>query len=79
MTFFFFYCLPSPEFFLGWDRRNGDVKPTLDTALLCSSRVGSDLGRVSRLVGGALFIGLPHSQVELNSEAFAITIYQLLV
>ena len=31
--------------FLCWDRWNGDVTPTLDAALLCSSRAGSDLGR----------------------------------
>ena len=29
--------------FLCWDRWNGDVTPTLDAALLCSSRAGSDI------------------------------------
>ena len=29
-----------------WDRWNGDVTPTLDVALLCSSNVGSDLGHL---------------------------------
>ena len=36
--------------FLCWDRWNGDVRPTLDAALLCSSRVVADLGCESRLV-----------------------------
>ena len=31
---------------LCWDRWNGTVMPTLDAALLCSSREGSDLGRM---------------------------------
>ena len=35
---------------LCWDCWNGDVTPTLDSALLCSSRAGSDLGRESGLV-----------------------------
>ena len=30
--------------FLCWNHLNGDVMPTLDMALLCSSREGSDLG-----------------------------------
>ena len=42
--------------FLCEDRWNGDVMPTLDVALLCSSRVGSDLGRVSGLVWGGLYL-----------------------
>ena len=29
--------------FLGWDHWNGVVTPTLDVALLCNSRAGSDL------------------------------------
>ena len=33
--------------FLCWDCWNGDVMPTLDVALLYSSRAGSDLGCVS--------------------------------
>ena len=48
-----FYFLLSPflqNCFLWWDLRNGDMTPTLDAALLCSSRAGSDLGRESRLV-----------------------------
>ena len=36
--------------FLCWDRGNGKVPPTLDAALLCSSRAGSDLGLESGLV-----------------------------
>ena len=36
--------------FLCWDRGNGDVPPTLDATLLCSSRAGSDLGLESGLV-----------------------------
>ena len=32
--------------FLCWDCWNGDVTPTLDTALLFSSKAGSDLGHV---------------------------------
>ena len=36
--------------FLCCDCWNSDVMPTLDAALLCSSRVGSDLGLKSRLV-----------------------------
>ena len=38
------------SFFLCWDRWNGDVTPTLDAALLSSSRAGADLGRESGLV-----------------------------
>ena len=38
------------NYFLCWDRWNGDVTPTLDGALLFSSRVGSDLGHESGLV-----------------------------
>ena len=36
--------------FLCWDSWNGDMMPTLDAALLCSSKTGSDLGCVFRLV-----------------------------
>ena len=36
--------------FLCWDRGNGDVPPTLDADVLCSSRAGSGLGLESRLV-----------------------------
>ena len=53
--------------FLCWYRWNGDAMPTLDAALLSSSRVGSDLGYESGLVSGALSIGFPHSQVEFNA------------
>ena len=38
------------NFFLCWDGWNSDVMLTLDAALLCSSWVGSDLGRVAGLV-----------------------------
>ena len=48
------------------------MMPTLDAALLCSSRAGSDLGRESRLVRGALSIGFPCSQVEVNASLKAI-------
>ena len=54
--------------FLCWDPCNNDLTPTLDVALLCSSRAGSDLGRESRLVWGALSIGFPHFQVEVNAS-----------
>ena len=36
--------------FTCWARWNGDVMPTLDAALLSSSRAGADLGRESGLV-----------------------------
>ena len=32
---------------LCWDHWNGTVTPTLDAALLCSSRAGTDLGLMS--------------------------------
>ena len=35
-----------------------------EAALLCSSRVGADLGCESGLVSGALSIGFPHSQTQ---------------
>ena len=38
--FFWFFIRPPSEFLLG----NSDVPPTLDAALLCRSRAGSDLG-----------------------------------
>ena len=38
------------NFFLCWDCWNGDMMPTLDRALLCSSRASSDLGHESGLV-----------------------------
>ena len=55
----FFYLLSAflRNWFLCWDRWNGDVMPTLDAAPLCSSRAGSDLGHESELVWGALSIG----------------------
>ena len=36
--------------FLCWDCESGDMPSTLDAALLCSSRAGSDLGLESGLV-----------------------------
>ena len=51
--FVYFFLLLSAflrNCFLCWDHWNGDVMPTLDAALLGSSRVGSDLGRESRMV-----------------------------
>ena len=41
--------------FLCWDRWNGDVKSILDTALLCSSRAGSDVGSEFGLGWRALY------------------------
>ena len=52
-----FFLSPFRNCFLYWDLWNGDVMPTLDEALLCSSRAGADLGRVSGLVWGVLSIG----------------------
>ena len=46
----FFVIIRPPELLLTWDRGNGDVPLTLDLALLCSSRPGSDLGLESGLV-----------------------------
>ena len=51
-VFLFFFAFLQ-NCFLCWDRWNGDVTPTLDMALLCSSRAGTDLGRESGLVWGA--------------------------
>ena len=46
MSILFFFLLSAflRNCFLCWDRWNGDVTPTLDAALLCCSRAGSDLG-----------------------------------
>ena len=44
------------------------MTPTLDAALLFSSRAVADLGRESGLVLGALSIGFPHSQVEVDAS-----------
>ena len=38
------------NWFLCWNHWNGDVTPTLEAALLCSYRAGSDLGHESGLV-----------------------------
>ena len=51
---FFLLSIFLQNCFLCRDCWNGDVMPTLDAALLCSSRAGSDLGRESGLVWGAL-------------------------
>ena len=48
---------------LCWHHSDSDMMPTLDAALLCSSRAGSDQGCESRLAWGALSIGFPHSQL----------------
>ena len=52
--------------------------PTLDSALRCSSRVGSYLGRESGLVWGALSIGFPHSEpllyISKHKQPFSLTI-----
>ena len=44
------------NYFLCWDHGNGAVPPTLDAALLSSSRAGSGLGLEYRLVE-ELYIG----------------------
>ena len=44
------------------------MTPTLDVALLSSSRAGADLARESGLVREVLSIGFPHSQVKLNAS-----------
>ena len=41
---YYFFSNLLQNCFLCWDHGNGDVTPKLDAALLCSSRVGSDLG-----------------------------------
>ena len=46
---FFFISALLRNCFPCWHHWNGDMMPTLDAALLCSSRVGSDLGRESGL------------------------------
>ena len=51
--------------FLCWDWWNSDTTATLDAALLCSSRAGSNLGCKSGLGWGALSIGFPHSLILL--------------
>ena len=48
-NFTFFLSALLRSCFLCWDRWNGEVTPTNDAALLCSSRVGFDLGRESGL------------------------------
>ena len=45
----FFIRIPR-NCFLCQDCWNGDVMPTFDAALLCSSRAGADLGQESGLV-----------------------------
>ena len=46
---FIFLSVLLQNFFMCRDRCNGDMRPTLDTALLCSSRADSDLGHESGL------------------------------
>ena len=47
---FIFVSVLLQNCFMCRDQCNGDMRPTLDVALLCSSRAGSDLGCESRLV-----------------------------
>ena len=58
--FIYIYYPPSSGFlrncFLCRDCWNSEVMHTLDVALLCSSRAGSDLGRASGLVWGAVVV-----------------------
>ena len=42
--------------FLCWDRWNGDMTSSLDAAMLCSSKAGTDLGCESGLVWGDIGI-----------------------
>ena len=62
--------------FLCQDRWKGDMIPSLDAALLCSSRAGSDLGRESRLVWGAIFPKLLDTikTMKLRLSAWFITL-----
>ena len=50
MFLILFIIRPPPELLPVLGRWNGDVMPTLDAALLCSSRAGSNLGRVSGFI-----------------------------
>ena len=45
--FVFFLSTLLQDCSLCWDCWNGTVAPTLDAALLCSSRAGTDLGQMS--------------------------------
>ena len=56
LIFYFLLSAFLRNCFLCWDRWNSDLTPTLDAALLCSSRAGSDLGHEFGLVWGALQI-----------------------
>ena len=47
--FFFKLSALLQNCFLSWDRWNDNVTPTLDAALLCNSRVGSNLGHETGL------------------------------
>ena len=57
------------NYFLCWDCWNGDMMPTLDAALLCSSRAGSDLGRESGIIEPLLYISATYlGRVILHSN-----------
>ena len=65
--FYYYYYPPSSGIASSvWDNWNGDVMPTLDAALFCSSRVGSDPVRESGLGLGS--IRVPLSQVEFHAS-----------
>ena len=66
---FFFSIRPPPGLLPVSGLLEQYMTPTLDSALLCSSRAGSDLGRVSGLVCEALSIGFPHSQIFIANKA----------
>ena len=57
VLFYFLLSALLRNSFLCWDSWNVDMTPTLDAALLCSSRAGSDLGRESGLgyISSALY------------------------
>ena len=60
--------------FLRWDHGNGDVPPTLDAALQCSSRAGSDLGLESGLVEELCQLGFlfPRRSCEIRRRDKAV-------
>ena len=61
-----FFCIcPSPELLSVLGPLERDMMPTLDAALLCSSRVGSDLGCKSDWLRS--FVNWVHSSNQLSS------------
>ena len=61
--------------FLCWDHGNGDMPPTLDMALLCSSKAGSDLGLESGLGYWSLCVLKFHEMAKLINQLFKEVIY----